>query len=431
MNNMTAEQASPVRKRVAVIGAGISGLTAAYILKKAADVTIYESAYRLGGHADTHDVTDGSGKSLAVDTGFIVHNPHTYPTLRRLFEELGVETQEADPSLSVRCDGCGLEYAGAKGLPGLFARRRSLISSRYLAMLAQVPAFNFRARRLLDEGSLDPSPTLDEFLRQGRFSRYFVQHYITPLVSAVWSCGPELAGQYPARYLFPYFARHGLLSIRESPSWRTVVGGSRTYVERLGKQLPIVRLATPVRAVRRFLGGIEIYDDADNMETFDAVVLATHADQALRLLADPNERERAVLGAFSYSENEVLLHTDAALLPRRAAARASWNYLLPACQPSNDAVQVSYHMNQLQCLDADEDYVVTLNGRAQVRPEHVLERATYRHPIYTPASVAAQRRLHEIASPTTVFAGAYHGWGGHEDGCRSGLQAAQALGVNW
>jgi uncharacterized protein len=411
-------------RSVAVIGAGVSGLTAAYVLRHEWDVTVYESDARLGGHAHTHDLDDPAGP-VSVDSGFIVHNERTYPLLLRLFAELGVPTQATEMSMSVRCDGCGLEYAGAKGRAGLFAQRPS---ARYLSTLAQVPLFHRRARALLATGA---NPTLGDFLRRGRYTRHFVRHFVVPLVSAVWSCGPEVVAEYPARYLFTFLAHHGMLTVTGSPTWRTVTGGSRTYVELLAKELTTVRAATPVRSVLRTGAGVRVRDDADEVRDFDAVVLATHADQALALLEDPSPAERETLGAFAYSRNETVLHTDESVLPVAGNARASWNYRLPGCAPNSGAPRVTYDMNRLQRLDAQRPYLVSLNATDQVPEAAVLARMTYTHPVYTPESVAAQGRLAGLNDGRTAFAGAYHGWGFHEDGCRSGVAAAQSLGVTW
>lgn len=254
---------------------------------------------------------------------------------------------------------------------------------------------------------------------------------MTPLVSAVWSCAADTALRYPARYLFRFLDHHGLLSVQGSPTWRTVAGGSREYVERVAKQLPAVHTGRPVRAVRRHPDGVQVTDASGDTADYDSVVIATHPDQALRLLADPTDDERGTLGAFRYSRNPTLLHTDASVLPRSSGARASWNYLMPSCTAPADRVQVSYDMNRLQRLDAPEPHVVSLNSTGLVAEEKVLARMTYEHPVYTPESVAAQQRLPGLSGPRTAYAGAYHGWGFHEDGCRSGVEAARALGVNW
>ncbi|CAG7650197.1 NAD(P)/FAD-dependent oxidoreductase [Actinacidiphila bryophytorum] len=419
------------RRRIAVVGGGVAGLTAAHVLQKRADVLLFEAEDRLGGHADTHEVAAHGGRLLRIDTGFIVHNERTYPTLLRLFDELGVSTQASEMSMSVRCDGCGLQYAGARGGPsGLFAQLSSVSRGRYLRMLTQVPAFHRAARAVLAAGGPEHQ-TLGDFVTERRYSPYFVNHFVIPLVSAVWSCAPQTAMRYPAAYLFRFLERHGLLSVSGSPQWRTVTGGSVEYVQRIGKRLAALHTATPVRAVRRHATGVEITTDDGTTYDADAVVTAVHPDQALRMLADPTRDEQRILGAFRYSRNETVLHTDTSLLPSARRARASWNYLLPSCTAAAERVLVSYHMNRLQRLDAAEDYVVTLNGGDLVDGHRVLARMAYEHPVYTPESVAAQQLLPELTTGVTAYAGAYHGWGFHEDGCRSGVAAAAALGVRW
>ncbi|WP_069173367.1 NAD(P)/FAD-dependent oxidoreductase [Streptomyces griseus] len=419
------------RRRTAVVGSGVAGLTAAHVLGKAHDVTLYEADTRVGGHAHTHDLISSDGRTHHVDSGFIVHNRRTYPRLLRLFGELGVATQESEMSMSVRCEGCGLEYAGARGAAGLFATPRAALRAPYLRMLAEVPRFHRAARALLAREGDAPAMTLGEFAARGRFSPYFSAHFLTPVVSAVWSCDPVTATRYPAHYLFRFMDHHGMLSVGGSPVWRTVTGGSQAYVERIAKQVHSVRTATPVRALRRHSDGVEIVAEDGSTEAYDAVVVATHPDQALRLLADPTDEERRVLGAFRYSRNPTLLHTDTTLLPRSRGAAASWNYLMPSCAADAERVTVSYDMNRLQRLDAPERFVVTLNGADRVGPDLVRARMVYEHPVYTPESVAAQAHLPALSGPVTAFAGAYHGWGFHEDGCRSGVEAAAALGVIW
>ncbi|MBK1787759.1 NAD(P)/FAD-dependent oxidoreductase [Prauserella cavernicola] len=417
---------------VAVIGGGVSGLTAAYLLRSRYRVLLFDADDRLGGHAHTHDVVTEDGRTIGVDSGFIVHNDRTYPQLLRLFAELGVETQDTEMSMSVSCGGCGLEYAGARRLNGLFAQRGNVLRPSYLRMLAEVPRFHRQARALLDAGTrgLEDLTTFGDFLATGRYSRYFVEHFAIPLVAAVWSSGAGDSARYPARYLFEFLHHHGLLSVTGSPTWRTVTGGSREYVRRVAKQLPVIHEATPVRSVHRTADGVEIRDDADTVHRAGHAVIATHADDALALLAEPTADERKVLGAFRYSHNETLLHTDPSVLPAARGARASWNYHKPACSPGPGAVRVSYDMNRLMRLAEPQDYVVSL-GAGHLAPERVLARMTYRHPVYTPESVAAQRELPGLGDARVRFAGSYHGWGFHEDGCASGVRAAQALGGGW
>ncbi|MCX4515590.1 FAD-dependent oxidoreductase [Streptomyces sp. NBC_01619] len=416
------------RRTVAVVGAGVAGLTAAHVLSRAYDVVLYEADARLGGHAHTHELPIGEGGTVRVDSGFIVHNERTYPNLLRLFRELGVATQDAEMSMSVRCDGCGLAYAGARGARGLLGGG-NLWRGRHLRMLADIPRFHRAARRLLASG--DSTATLGDFLKHGGFSPYFVGHFAIPLVSAVWSCAPDTTLLYPASYLFRFLDHHGLLSATGSPRWKTVTGGSAAYVEQLAKHLASIRTATPVRAIERGADHARVTTQDGDTDVHAAVVVAVHPDQALRILADATLDEHRVLGAFSYSRNPTVLHRDTTLLPRAAHARASWNYWLPSCAASPGSVQVSYDMNRLQRLPVDEPHIVTLNADGRVDESTVLARMVYEHPLYTPRSVAAQRELPGLATSVTAFAGAYHGWGFHEDGCRSGVEAARALGVDW
>ena len=296
-------------------------------------------------------------------------------------------------------------------------------------MLTEVLRFHRRARALLaSPGSADE--TLGAFLDRGGFSPYFRAHFMTPVVSCVWSCAPDLAEQYPARYLFSFLDHHGMLQVTGSPTWRTVEGGSARYVERVGKALSAVRTSTPVASLERTQDGVLLRDADDQQHRMDAAVVATHPHQALSLLARPTPLEREVLGAITYSVNPTALHTDTSVLPRSRGARASWNYLMSCTAPAADVV-VSYDMNRLQGLDSPERYVVTLNGRGHVDPRRVLDTMDYEHPLYTPASVAAQRRLPELSDHRVAYAGAYHGWGFHEDGARSGVEAARRLGASW
>ncbi|MBB1244567.1 FAD-dependent oxidoreductase, partial [Streptomyces durbertensis] len=413
---------------------GVAGLTAAHVLRRACEVWLYEADPRLGGHAHTHDVTASDGRTHQVDSGFVVHNRRTYPTLLRLFDELGVRTQESEMSLSVRCEGCGLEYAGARGPAGLFARPATSLRPRALRMFAEVPLFHRRARALLVRsaaGPADAPPTLGAFLDAGGFSRYFRRHFVAPLVSAVWSCPARTALDYPAEYLFRFLDHHGMLTVTGSPRWRTVTGGSREYVRRIAEQLHTVRAGAPVRTVRRFPGGAEVVTEAGQARTFDGVVIAVHPDQALRLLADATPTEKQVLGAFRYSRNPTVLHTDTSVLPRSRRAHASWNYHMATCDDGDRGVRISYDMNRLQRLDATDRYLVTLGSADRVDPSRVLAEMVYEHPVYTVESVAAQQRLPELDSAETAFAGAYHGWGFHEDGCASGARAAGVMGVHW
>jgi predicted NAD/FAD-binding protein/DUF1365 family protein len=414
-------------RRVAVVGSGVAGLTAAHVAARHAHVTLYEADVRLGGHADTHLVAGPDG-DLAIDTGFIVHNQRTYPTLLRLFAEVGVATQPSEMSMSVRDEETGLEYAGALGLRGLFPTARSVLRPRQLRMLAEVPRFHRRARALLAQGAADDR-TLRDFLVAGDFSPYFRRHFMEPLVAAVWSCDPAAALDYPARYLFEFLAHHGMLSVTGSPQWRTVVGGSREYVARVAAGLDDVRLATKVTSVRETPEAVLVTDGNGTTTAYDAVVVATHPDQALAMLEEPTAAQRSTLSAMPYSDNVALLHTDTSLLPRAGRARASWNFLRP--RDERGAVTVTYDLTRLQRLPTDTPYLVTLGGEDLVDPDTVLARMEYAHPLYTPTSVTAQSRLAEASTTRLAFAGAYHGWGFHEDGARSGAAAAEHLGLSW
>ncbi|WP_333619637.1 NAD(P)/FAD-dependent oxidoreductase [Dietzia sp.] len=436
----------PATGRTAVIGSGVAGLVAAHVLAKDRDVTIFEADTRLGGHAHTHDV-DVGGSRFAVDSGFIVHNARTYPTLLRLFAELGVETVETEMTLSVRDDELGLEYRGGAGVRGLFPGRGSL-RPRHLRMLADVPRFHRYARRLLasaDAGSADgnPAETLEAFLDRHHFGDFFRRAFVVPLVAAVWSTEPERALDYPAEFLFRFLDNHGMLTVFGSPTWRTVVGGSRTYVSAVAEKISDIRTSSPVHALVEAgddqSGGVLLRTPGGDVERFDAAVVATHPDQALALLRSPTRAQREILGALPYQPNEMILHTDSTILPRAEKARASWNHLHSAALRTTSAGQttprevITYDMNRLQHLrpPGGERLLVTLNGRGLVDSSSILASADYAHPLYTPESVSARARLAEIDSSRIVFAGAYHGWGFHEDGALAGLRAAEKLGGRW
>ena len=429
----------PKGRRIAVIGSGVAGLTAAYVLNRHETVTLFEADSRLGGHAHTHDVPQAGGPVLGIDTGFIVHNERTYPTLLRLFAELGIETQDSEMSMSVRCDGCGLEYAGARAKGrGILPGPATLLRGRYLLMLLEVMRFYRKARALLAETApAGEELTLGAFLAREKFSGYFISHFMTPIVSAVWSCDPTTALAYPARYLFTFLAHHGLLGVSGSPQWRTVTGGSRTYVDKLAATLPDIRLASPVTGVRRHTGSVELTirtgTGAVTTETFDAVVIATHPAQTLDMLTDASPAEQDALGGMPYSVNHTVFHRDDAVLPSSDNAKASWNYRLPSCDARPDKVLVSYDMTRLQRLDPADGgrYIVSLGESELIADDTVLERMVYEHPQYTPESLQAQQRILGLGDGRLAFAGAYHGWGFHEDGALSGVRAAARLGREW
>jgi uncharacterized protein len=411
--------------RIAIVGAGVSGLVAAHVLQRHHDVTLFEANRRAGGHTHTVRVeTDGG--AWDVDTGFIVHNDRNYPSFQRLLGQLGVATQRSDMSFGVSDAAGSFEYNGASP-NGLYAQRRHLVTPWFQRMIADLVRFNREARTLLAGPS--PGPSLRAWLEERRYSRAFVERLIVPQAAAVWSADPRQLWSFPARFLVEFFDNHGMLGFHDRPQWRTVAGGSRRYVEAIVRGLGErrVRLATPIRAIARHAEHVELSPLRGEPERFDHVVIATHSDQALRMLADGSNREHELLGAFPYQRNDVTLHTDRGLLPRRRRAWASWNYHLLDGEPGRPTV--TYLMNRLQRLDADRELLVTLNRDADVRPEHVLERFRYDHPVFTAAGVAAQRRRHELdAVPRTSYCGAYWGWGFHEDGVVSALRACERLG---
>jgi len=412
--------------RIAVIGSGISGLASAWLLSRQHDVVLFEASDYLGGHTHTHDI-ELEGTNYRVDTGFIVHNPVHYPLLTRMFEELGVATKPTTMSFSMHSEASGVEY-NATSLAGLFCQRRNLLSPRFWRMLADLRRFYRIAPRLLD--TEDPGPTLGDYLQQHGFGEAFRDEHLLPMASALWSSPSAQILSFPARYLVQFMANHHMLQVSGRPDWRVVRGGSASYVRALQERWQVsVRLQTPVHSVRRDADGVDVLT-ADGTERFNQVVLACHSDQALALLADADDRESAILGAIPYQTNDVVLHTDARLLPRNRKAWAAWNAHVP--RDPSDACTVSYCMNLLQGIDAPQPLVVTLNRTHAIDPSHILRRMSYAHPVYTHASVAAQGRRYVIQGQRrTWFAGAYWGWGFHEDGIRSAVEVARALGVAW
>jgi len=399
------------------VGSGVSGLTAAYLLREIHQVTLFESDSRYGGHAHTHNV-DGMG----IDSGFIVHNERTYPNLLRIFKELNIPTQKTEMTMSIDCKGCGLQYVGGRGAKGILAKPIKLLDPRFVMMLIEVPRFYKAAQKLL----VDPENDLltwGEFLEKNKFSNYFVKHYAIPVVSCVWSSGDGDSLEYPAKHLFEFLNHHGMLELGNSPIWKTVVGGSKTYVDAILKLIPDKRFEK-VNNVKRYSDYVEV-----NGERFDYAIIATHANNALELLEDADQAERESLAAITYSKNKTVLHTDASVLPTPIKARASWNYSMQSCKEKSNQVLVSYWMNLLMNLPGKKDYVVTLNGN--ISNEKIIAKMEYEHPVFTIKALKAAEFLRTAGGPRLAFAGAHLGWGFHEDGARSGVAAARKFGALW
>jgi predicted NAD/FAD-binding protein len=410
--------------RIAVVGAGVAGLYAAWRLAREHEVTVFEAGPYAGGHTNTVDV-ERDGRIWAIDTGFIVFNDWTYPEFIAMLRELGVAWQASDMSFSLRCERTGLEYNGTS-LNSLFAQRRNLVRPSFLRMIADILRFNTRAKAWLASLECSDSVTLGEFLAEGRYSSQFVEHYVVPMGRAIWSAEAAAMLNFPARFFIGFFERHGFLNVDDRPIWQTVKGGSREYVRALlAATRADVRLSTPVESVRRLPNQVLVRTRAGAVEAFDRVFLACHSDEALSLLESPTRAEQETLGAMPYAANEAILHTDASLLPRRPLARAAWNYHLPR-QPQ-EAPALTYDMNVLQSLhDAKTRFLVTLNHRAAIDERQVLRKFQYTHPVYTPAGVTAQSRHRELnGAHHTYFCGAYWRSGFHEDGVVS-AQAALA-----
>lgn len=407
--------------KIAVIGTGISGNYAAYHLNKEHEVTVFEANDYVGGHTHTHDI-EWAGRNYAVDTGFIVFNEKTYPNFIALLDELNVASSPTTMSFSVKSEQDGLEYNG-NSLNTLFAQRSNLFNLSFHRMIRDILRFNREAPLLLASG--DAEIGLGEFLRRGGYSRMFIDQYIIPMGAAIWSTDPEQMQAFPARFFIRFFQNHGLLNVTDRPRWFVVDGGSREYVKPLIRSFEDrIRLNSPIESIRRFPTHVEITPYNGAPEKFDQVFIATHSDQALAMLDDASKDEHDVLGAIRYQQNEAVLHTDQAILPSKQLAWAAWNYHVLA-EP-RERVAVTYNMNILQGLDAPVQFCVTLNNSKTIDERAVIKRITYEHPVYTPDSVAAQQRQHEINGVNrTYYCGAYWRNGFHEDGVVSALNALQ------
>ncbi len=412
------------RSNIAIIGGGISGLVSAYLLQQAHDITLFEAADRVGGHASTTGI-ELEGRELDVDTGFVVYNEVTYPNFVKLLDQLGVDSETTSMSFGVSCERTGLEYCGTS-LNTLFAQRRNLVRPAFYRMLRDIVRFNKEAPILLDQGVM--APTLGEFLQAQRYGRGFVEYYIVPMAAAIWSAGPERTLDFPAHFFIRFFRNHGLLGMIGHLQWRVISGGSQRYVEPLVRSFrERIRTSTPVRSVRRLPGGVELIPADGAPELYDEVVIGTHSDQALKLLADPTESERRLLAVIPYQKNDAVLHTDGFMLPVNRRARASWNYRIPAMKA--DRVTLTYDMSRLQNLGTESPVCVSLNENGAVDPSQVIRRMEYSHPLFTPESLEAQERHGEISGVNrTHYCGAYWRNGFHEDGVVSALRVGRHFG---
>ena len=411
--------------KIAIVGTGISGLTCAHLLHRDHELVLFEASDRVGGHAHTVDLPIGND-SVSVDTGFVVFNERNYPSFLRLMAQLDVKTRPSEMSFSVRWDETGLEYGGGS-LDALFARRTNLLRPSFLRMCRDIPRFYREATRLVE--SLDEKVTLGDWLEGRQYSREFIDDHLLPMGAAIWSTDIDRMREFPAVSLARFFQNHGVLSLRDRPQWRTIEGGSRCYVDALTRPFAAaIRLSEPVTGIRRHRDHVEISSARGDRERFDQVIIATHSDQALRMLSDASGAERAVLGSIAYQPNSVTLHTDASIMPRRRRAWSSWNYhLLGECA---SRVCLTYNMNILQGLDVGRDLLVSVNGDALIQPDSIIERFDYAHPVFDGRAMEAQRDRGLISGQNrTHYCGAYWGYGFHEDGVVSALEVCRRFGL--
>lgn len=419
-----------MRQNIAIVGSGISGLTTAWLLHPHHNVTLFEASATLGGHTNT-EVVDLLGQSYPVNTGFIVYNDWTYPNFEKLLAQLGgLNSEQTQMSFSVSCAQTGLEYCGSS-ISALFAQKRNWLNPRFYQMLRTIVRFNQESLQRLDDNSIDPEQTLHDYLHMHRYRGWFIDKYIVPMGAAIWSTGQQAMLTAPALFFLRFFRNHGLLSVRNRPQWYTLSGGSEAYIEPITAGFKDrIHLNTPVRRIERSAEHVLLYTD-QNQYTFDQVVLACHSDQALALLAAPTAAEQSVLGNMPFTKNNVILHTDASILPKRRKAWAAWNYHIG--QTTQEGVAVTYNMNILQNFhSAPETFCVSLNYQGEIDATRIIKQFRYSHPVFSAQSQAAQARFHDISNHTrTHYCGAYWFNGFHEDGVNSARRVAADLGVNW
>ena len=413
--------------KIAVIGSGISGLTAAHILNRKHEVDVFEANDYVGGHTNTIEV-DESGRTIPVDTGFIVFNEQNYPNLCHLFSQLGIKSKESDMSFSVRCQRTRLEYNGGS-LDKIFSQRRNLLNPKFLVMLRDILKFHANAPQTL-ANNIDDHITVDEFTKRNRYSKHFVEYFLVPLGASLWSCPAEQFRQFPIRFVLEFLNNHCMLQVEGRPKWRTVVGGSYQYVKVLTRPFQNrIYLNMPVTQVKRQNGRVSVMFNNGTEKLYDEVIMATHADQSINLVANMDEEEKSILEYFPYQDNEAILHSDTTVLPVNKKAWASWNYLIPS--QARKYVSTTYNMNILQSIESDRTYCVSLNMAELIDPRYIIKRIHYHHPVFCPGRDSAQSQHPQMIQRRGIsYCGAYWGYGFHEDGVRSGLAVSSAFNMD-
>jgi predicted NAD/FAD-binding protein len=414
--------------KIAIVGSGIAGMTCGHYLADHHEVHLFESESRIGGHTHTHEIEVDSGK-YNVDTGFIVHNTKNYPNFLKLMGKIGVATQDSTMSFSVKAEDPDLEYNGTT-MNALFAQRRNLFRPSFHRMIRDILRFNKEATSYYQKvkDAIFEEKTLEEFLRLNKYSLEFTEHYIMPMGAAIWSASRQEMRHFPLNYFVRFFHLHGLLQVNDRPRWRTLVNGSRSYIPRLTENFKDnIHLNSPVQSVRRKHKGVEVVTGGRTLE-FDQVIFASHADQTVKMLETPTPDESRIMSRFAYRPNDIILHTDTSVLPKRKLAHAAWNYYLP--KSMRERVAVTYHMNILQNIPAPEKFLVSLNMDDFIDPKKIIKMVPYSHPVYDMNSVTSQQQWGEISGKDRIhFCGAYWGNGFHEDGVKSAIKVVEKLGV--